>query len=65
MASFEHLRDVQPEPASYTVPTAKMRSGDFSEFTTQVFDPATVTSAGARTAFAGNVIPTSSLSQPA
>jgi hypothetical protein len=57
MASFEHLRDVQPEPASYTVPTAKMRAGDFSEFTNQVFDPATVTSGGARAAFAGNVIP--------
>jgi len=57
MASFEHLRDVQPEPASYTVPTAKMRAGDFSEFTTQVFDPATVTGTGTRTAFAGNVIP--------
>jgi carboxypeptidase family protein/TonB-dependent receptor-like protein len=62
MASFEHLRDVQPEPASYTVPTEKMRAGDFSEFTTQVFDPATVTSAGARTAFAGNVIPAARIS---
>jgi hypothetical protein len=57
MGSFEHLRDVQPEPASYTVPTEKMRAGDFSEFTTQVFDPATVTSAGVRTAFSGNIIP--------
>ena len=25
MVSFEHLRDVQPEPATYTVPTEKMR----------------------------------------
>ena len=58
MASFEHLRDVQPEPASYTVPTEKMRSGDFSEFNTQVFDPFSATGAnGTRTAFAGNVIP--------
>jgi hypothetical protein len=57
MGSFEHLRDVQPEPTTFTVPTEKMRAGDFSEFTTQVFDPATVTSAGARTAFANNVIP--------
>jgi len=58
MASFEHLRDVQPEPASYTVPTEKMRSGDFSEFTTQVFDPATATGTNAtRTAFANNTIP--------
>ncbi len=32
MGSFEHLRDVQPEPAYYTVPTLKMRQGDLSEF---------------------------------
>ncbi len=57
MFSFEHLRDVQPEASTYTVPTEKMRSGDFSEFTTQVFDPQTVTSAGARTAFPANIIP--------
>ena len=59
MASFEHLRDVQPEPASYTVPTEKMRAGDFSEFTTQIFDPATATgTGGTRTAFGNNAIPT-------
>lgn len=59
MLSYEHLRDVQPEPATYTVPTAKMRAGDFSEFTTSIYDPNTATSAGVRTAFAGNQIPTS------
>ena len=32
MVSFEHLRDVQPEPSTYTVPTVRMRQGDFSEF---------------------------------
>jgi hypothetical protein len=57
MIGAEHLRDVQPEPASYTVPTARMRAGDFSEFGVQVFDPLTVTSGGVRTAFPGNVIP--------
>jgi hypothetical protein len=58
MATFEHLRDVQPEPASYTVPTEKMRKGDLSEFTTVVYDPFTATgSNGTRTAFAGNMIP--------
>jgi len=57
MASFEHLRDVQPEPTTYTVPTEKMRNGDFSEFSNQVFDPATVTAAGVRTAFPNNQIP--------
>ena len=45
MASFEHLRDVQPEPATYTVPTEKMRNGDFSEFSDQIYDPFTATGA--------------------
>jgi hypothetical protein len=57
MGSFEHLRDVQPEPASYTVPTEKMRQGDLSEFAPGIYDPNTVTSGGVRTAFAGSVIP--------
>jgi hypothetical protein len=58
MVSFEHLRDVQPEPSTYTVPTEKMRAGDFSEFANQVFDPFTATgSTATRTAFANNLIP--------
>ena len=57
MGSFEHLRDVQPEPTTFTVPTEKMRAGDLSEFSNQVFDPFTVTGTGTRTAFANNVIP--------
>jgi hypothetical protein len=57
MGSFEHLRDVQPEPATYTVPTAKMRAGDFSEFSNLVYDPATVTSGGVRSPFQNNIIP--------
>ncbi len=66
MASFEHLRDVQPEPASYTVPTEKMRNGDFSEFSTSIFDPSTASGAnGTRTAFAGNVIPAARLNNVA
>jgi Carboxypeptidase regulatory-like domain len=66
MASFEHLRDVQPEPASYTVPTEKMRTGDFSEFSNQVFDPSTAAgSGGTRTAFGNNVIPSDRINQVA
>jgi len=59
MTSFEHLRDVQPEPATYTVPTDKMRAGDFSEFpTVQIYNPYSATgTTGARTPFANNVIP--------
>jgi hypothetical protein len=59
MASFERLRDVQPEPATYTVPTLRMRRGDFSEWTgVQIFDPATAGgSNNQRTPFPGNLIP--------
>jgi hypothetical protein len=59
MAAYEYLRDVQPEASSYTVPTPKMRGGDFTEFTTPVFDPMTATQVGnavTRTAFQGNRI---------
>ena len=65
MGSFEHLRDVQPEPASYTVPTEKMRQGDLSEFATAIYDPYTATSGGVRTAFAGNLIPTNRINSVA
>ena len=65
MASFEHLRDVQPEPATYTVPTEAMRRGDFSEFSNQIFDPATVTAGGVRSPFPNNQIPpTGSIASP-
>jgi hypothetical protein len=58
LASFEHLRDVQPEPTAYTVPTEKMRRGDLSEFAVQIFDPFTAAgTTAARTAFANNLIP--------
>ncbi len=58
MGSFEHLRDVQPEPTTFTVPTEKMRSGDLSEFSTPIFDPSTGSgSTVTRTAFANNSIP--------
>jgi hypothetical protein len=57
MASFERLRDVQPEPSTYTVPTVRMRSGDLSEFSTLIYDPLTATGTTAtRTPFGGNMI---------
>ena len=59
MLAFERLRDVQPEAASYTVPTMKMRQGDLSEFSTLIYDPLTASGNNlARTPFPGNVIPT-------
>lgn len=59
MVSFERLKDIQPEPSSYTVPTALMRQGDLSEWTgVTIYDPLTASgSNNARKAFAGNVIP--------
>ncbi len=57
MMAFEHLRDVQPEASTYTVPTEKMRRGDLSEFSSIIYDPLTATgSANTRKPFAGNII---------
>jgi hypothetical protein len=58
MVSVERLKDVQPEPSTYSVPTMKMRQGDLSEFGVPIYDPRTATgSANTRTPFAGNLIP--------
>ncbi|HEX6101190.1 MAG TPA: TonB-dependent receptor [Thermoanaerobaculia bacterium] len=64
MFSFERLKDIQPESATYTVPTMKMRNGDLSEWTgVTIYDPLTATgSNNARTAFAGNIIPADRIS---
>ncbi len=48
-----------------TVPTLKMRQGDFSELPVAIYDPLTtaaVTGGFARTAFVGNIIPANRLS---
>lgn len=58
MVSYEHLRDVQPEPSTFTVPTMRMRSGDLSEFTSLIYDPLTATGTNnQRTPFPGNRVP--------
>ncbi len=63
MVSHEHLRDVQPEPSTYTVPTLRMRQGDLSEFGSVVYDPFSASgSNNQRQPFAGNVIPASRIS---
>jgi len=73
--SWEQYRQQQGGVNPSTVPTAKERTGDFSEFLTttslsspcgsyfqgQIFDPST-TSGGCRTAFTGNIIPSTSFS---
>jgi hypothetical protein len=58
MVSYEHLRDVQPEPSTFTVPTMRMRAGDLSEFTSIIYDPLTATGPNnQRTPFPGNRVP--------
>ena len=65
--ALEWLYDRFPEPGPQTVPTAAMRNGDFSALLAQgivIYDPATAQLANgrvARTAFAGNIIPTNRL----
>ncbi len=60
--AFEKLDDVFPEPGLFTVPTLKMRNGDFSELLPSIviYDPATARQEGSRVRrdpFPGNIIP--------
>jgi hypothetical protein len=63
MFSYERLQDDTVEAVTHSVPTARMRSGDFSELLplgVQIYDPATarlVNGVVVRDAFAGNIIP--------
>ncbi|MCM3879436.1 MAG: carboxypeptidase regulatory-like domain-containing protein [Vicinamibacterales bacterium] len=52
---YEGYRLKQGVPFLITVPTAKMRTGDFSELPVTIYDPINAV----RTPFPGNVIPTS------
>ena len=54
-ADYEGYRLKQGVPFLITVPTVKMRAGDFSELSTTIYDPINA----ARTPFPGNVIPAS------
>lgn len=73
--AYEQTRNVNPIPATLSVPTELERSGDFSQsYTTQlvngqrtrynttVYDPMTVDANGNRQSFPGNVIPDTRLS---
>ncbi len=63
MASFEKLQDDTEESLTTSVPTAKMRSGDFSELLgagVQIYNPFTAQNVGGvitRQPFGGNIIP--------
>lgn len=65
--AYEGLKDVFPEPGQFTVPTLKMRNGDFSELLPSIviYDPATARADGSRVRrdpFPGNIIPASRIS---
>lgn len=49
----------QAVPNVSSVPTARMRAGDFGESPNRIFDPLTLGAGNARTQFPGNVIPAS------
>ena len=63
MISLEGLRERNPQPQLWTVPTADQRNGDFSKLVTNanqqiaIFDPLSNSATTARQPFAGNVIP--------
>ena len=65
---YQGYRQRQGKTYNYTVPTLKMRQGDFSELSTPIYDPCGGTVSGGqacpgytgpRTPFAGNIIPRS------
>ena len=66
--AVEWLYDEFPEPGPRTVPSEKMRNGDFSELLAQgiqIYDPLTAKTSGARVVrepFAGNIIPPNRIS---
>jgi len=62
--AYERLKNSEAEPQLFTVPTAAMRTGNFSALLnqaqpTRIYDPATAQATGTvtRTAFVNNVIP--------
>jgi hypothetical protein len=66
--AIEWLYDEFPEPGTRTVPTERMRNGDFSELLAigvQLYDPLTAVRSGARVVrqpFPGNIIPANRIS---
>ena len=56
--NYEGVRQKNPGEATFSVPTARMRRGDFGEVSGVIYDPSTINAAGERAAFPQNVIPT-------
>lgn len=77
MFAFERQKDNVAQTTTYSVPTMRMRQGDFSELSYPIYDPATAQalnnsctpgSTGSRicrTPFAGNIIPVGRMYAPA
>jgi hypothetical protein len=70
--SYEAMRQRSADPGKTTLPLAEWRTGDFSGLYTSnkdaltpitIYDPLTTTSAGARTPFTGNIIPSSRINK--
>lgn len=63
--SFDGTKQRSGATAFYSVPTADIRSGNFSAYPTLIYDPATgdQTTGQGRTPFAGNIIPANRISQ--
>ena len=60
--SYDGTRQRTASPGFYSVPTADQRLGDFSAYTTLIYDPTTGNPDGTgRTPFAGNKVPTNRL----
>ena len=57
---WEGVHERQGATTTLTVPTADQRAGDFSRYSTMIYDPATGNPNGSgRTPFAGNIVPMS------
>lgn len=64
--SFDGTRQRDGAVGTYSVPTDAMRTGDFSSYSTTIYDPLTGTANGVgRTPFTDNRIPANRMSQPA
>jgi hypothetical protein len=56
--NYEGIRQVNPGSATFSVPTAQMRQGDYSQIASIIYDPQTINSQGVRSPFGNNLIPT-------
>lgn len=57
--SYDGSRWLRNNPTNDTVPTVRMRNGDFGEVSQRVYDPASAAAAAQRTPFPNNAVPQS------